>query len=238
MKLFQVILLNVATVTASLVVYDQLQSDAADSSTERASSGRSADSGSLEIERRLRALEARIGSQPTAGSKRSTGAPAEEDPTPTESEPTGSQPAPSREREGGDANDESSASIDESPAEEEILRFRQLQEAVRRQNAVKKNWERVDRAIDKAGVNLTPKQRRQVHEAYAAFEPRILRIWGDIKTQARATVEAGGQIDRATLGEQGNAQIQTELSQALSGIVNHQADAEAVATALTARGGK
>jgi len=235
MKLFQVLFLNVATVAIALVVYDQLQGDSSGSSTDRASSTRSADSGSLEIERRLRALEARSGSQPAA---RSSGAPTGEVPLPTSSAPTGGLPAPIREREGGDANDEASAPIDKEPTEEDIRRFRQLQEAVRRQNAVKKNWERVDRALNKAGVNLTPKQRRQVHEAYADFEPRIMRICGEIKTQARATVEAGGEIDRAALGEQANAQIQTEFAATLTGIVNHQADAEAVATALTARGGK
>ena len=124
------------------------------------------------------------------------------------------------------------------PTKAEVARFRKLQEAVRRENSVKANWDRINRQLDKVGVNLTPAQREKVHYAWADFEPRINGIWGEIKTQARTTIDAGGAIDGKALREQGSARIQSEFAASLAEVVNHPADADAIAAALTARGQK
>ncbi|MHC4954128.1 MAG: hypothetical protein ACYTGZ_09575 [Planctomycetota bacterium] len=243
MKLAQIVLINIATVVVALVAYDQFRGDAPGDSQERASTSRSNVAESVALEERLRALETRrsalrAGATVDAqfderlealeaalrGDKKRDMFSAPE----TESD--SAQPIPD--------GVEVPTSKQSDVTKEEVARFRQLQEAVRRENSVKKNWDRINKQLDKAGVNLTPVQRERVHHAWADFEPRIMRIWGDIKTQARATIEAGGEVDRKALGEQGDAQIQSEFAASLSGIVNHQADAEAVAAALTARGGK
>ena len=118
------------------------------------------------------------------------------------------------------------------PTEADVQRFRELQEAVRREDRIKKNSKRVDGILDKLGVNLTPTQRKQVHAAAADFEPNVNRIWGEVKEEARATVKAGGEVDRGEIVTSTMARIQTEFAATLMGVVGHQADAQAIAEAL------
>lgn len=241
MKLFQVLALNVATVVIALVVYDQMRSDDPRGSSDRAASSRTEVGNSIGLEDRLREIETKLAAIPEGRNRSWDAAPTNEL---AEAPTAGAQkdlPAPNREPEAANprsnAQPTPGASADE-PSKAELARFRKLQDAVRRENTVKKNWERINRQLDKAGVNLTPAQREQVHYAWAEFEPRITRIWGAIKTEARTTADAGGAVDGKALREQGSAQIQSEFAASLADIVNHQADAAAVAAALTARGGK
>ena len=234
MKPVQVLLLNVAIVSVALVVYDQLRSEP--TSQRRASASRS--DNTAELEARLSVLEAKsraLRAAPRASSRLDApaasedgnAAPADAAPkkTPDGAKPTrGERP--------------SKAATSDEPTKEEVRRFRRLREAVRRQESVKRNWKRVSNALDKLPVNLTEEQRELVHYKYAAFEPRIRQIWGEVKGQAKKTAAAGGQVNREEIVTTATDTMQTEFVETLSEIVPHQADAEAVAEALLPALGK
>ena len=237
MKLVQVLLLNIATVAIALVAYDQLRSEANGPTRERA---RPHVPDTAVLEQRLQTLEAE---RPLARAAAGTGArvferldeleaavwggyaagnagqPAAE-PAPDETNPTeGETPA-------------APGAFSDIPGAREIRRFRQLREAVRREDSVKRNKARVDRALDKLSVRLTERQRARVHVAFAAFEPRVKEIWTDVKTQAQQTIAAGGEVDRGEIVATTTATIQQEFAQTLTDVVDHHADAEAVAKTL------
>ena len=121
------------------------------------------------------------------------------------------------------------------PTAAEIARFRQLQSAVRREEAIEKNKMRINAALDTLPVNLTATEREGVHRAYAAFQPRVSEIWQEVKVEAQATIAAGGQVDRATVMAEATTTIQQEFAGALSSVVG-AADAETISGALMARG--
>ncbi|MHC4732625.1 MAG: hypothetical protein ACYS6Z_18815, partial [Planctomycetota bacterium] len=178
MKLVQVLLVNFATVAVALVAYDQLRSEASGPSRERA---RPHVPDTAALEQRLQALEAeRPLARAAAGTDArvferldeleaavwgryaaaTAGLPATE-PAPGETRPTeGETPAPP-------------VASSDVPSAREIRRFRQVREAVRREDSVKRNKARVDRALDKLSVRLTKRQRARIHVAFAAFEPRV-----------------------------------------------------------------
>ena len=235
MKLVQVLLINLATVAAALVVYDQLRTEGSGPSRGRASP-RVTDTAALEG--RLSALEAerhpslraeagtdarvfeRLDELEAAvwgGYAAATGGLPATNPTPDETRPTDPPP---------------SAASPDVPTAVDIRRFRQLREAVRREDSVKRNKARVDRALDKLSVRLTKRQRARIHVAFAAFEPRVKEIWTDVKDQAQKTIAAGGDVDRGEIVTSTTATIQQEFATTLTGIVDHPADAEAVAKTL------
>jgi hypothetical protein len=237
MKLVQVLLINLATVAVALVVYDQLRTEASGPSRERAGP-RAPDTAALEgrlsaleaerdpslrafagadvrVIKRLDELEAAV----WGGYAAATDGPPATAPTQDEARATdGERPAPV-----------ASADVPGAP---EIRRFRQLREAVRREDSVKRNKARVDRALDKLSVRLTERQRAGIHVAFAAFEPRVKEIWTEVKTQAQQTIADGGDVDRGEIVTTTTATIQQEFARTLTGIVDHQADAEAVAKTL------
>ena len=53
-----------------------------------------------------------------------------------------------------------------------------------------------------------------------------------MKTQARETIAAGGDVDRGEIVTTTTALIQKEFASTLTDIVDHQADAEAISEAL------
>ncbi|MHC4548738.1 MAG: hypothetical protein ACYTEZ_08155 [Planctomycetota bacterium] len=237
MRLVQVLLINLAMVVVALVVYDQLRAKAPGPSRERAWP-RGPDTAALE--RRLQALEAER--HPSLRAEAGTDArvferldeleaavwggyaaaagdlPATE-PTQDETKPTDGEPPPP------------TASPD-VPSAADIRRFRELREAVRREDSIKRNKARVDRALDKLSVRLTKRQRARIHVAFAAFEPRVKEIWNEAKTQAQQTIAAGGEVDRGEIVTATTATIQQEFAKTLTGIVEHPADAEAIAKTL------
>ena len=64
MKAVPVLLLNVTTVVVGLLVYDQLRGDDTGSSSERATSSRSEPGESIQLERRLQQIEAKLAALP------------------------------------------------------------------------------------------------------------------------------------------------------------------------------
>ena len=232
MKLFQIVLLNVVTVVIALVIYDQLRSETSSPSRERASTPRTAVADTADFERRLGALEADRVRAPAADSRVADRVVAP--PSPRGQAKPADVPAPEATP---DKPRAPASSADDMPTKSEVRRFRKLQEAVRRENAVKKNRAHVDRALRKLSINLTPKQRDQVHHAYAAFQPQVTRIWTEVKTQARETIAAGGVVDRRAIVPSTQARIQTEFAATLGSIFGHPADAEAVSEALMSGGG-
>ncbi|MHC4973076.1 MAG: hypothetical protein ACYTG3_12165 [Planctomycetota bacterium] len=238
MKLVQVLLINVATVAVALVVYDQLRTEASGSAGGR-TGPRVADTtgldqrlSALEAERhpslraeagtdarvfeRLDELEAAVwGGYAAAAGDLSAKKPASDETKPTD----GELPAPP-------------VAHSDVPSAAEIHRFRQVREAVRREDSVKRNKARVDRALDKLSVRLTQRQRARIHVAFAAFEPRVKEIWTGVKTQAQQTIAAGGEVDRAEIVTSTTATIQREFAATLTDVVDHPADAEAVAKTL------
>jgi hypothetical protein len=117
------------------------------------------------------------------------------------------------------------------PTEAEVDRFRKLQAAVRKQELIEKSAKRVNRLLDALPVNLTEEQRDGVHTRWASFQPRFGEIWGEAKSEARATAEAGGQVDRQTIVANTNAVIQNEFAGLLGGLIN-PADSSTIAAAL------
>ncbi|MHC4819591.1 MAG: hypothetical protein ACYTF8_16220 [Planctomycetota bacterium] len=232
MKLVQVLLINVATVAVALVVYDQLRTEASGPSRER-TGPRVADTAALD--QRLAALEAER--HPSLRAEGGTDARVFErldeleaavwggyaaaagDPTAKETTPTDGAKSPP-------------VAVSDAPSAREILRFRQVREAVRREDSVQRNKARVDRALDKLSVRLTNGQRARIHVAFAAFEPRVKEIWTDVKTQAQQTIAAGGEVDRGEIVTSTTATIQQEFAKTITEIVDHPADAEAVAKTL------
>ena len=118
------------------------------------------------------------------------------------------------------------------PTEEEVDRFIRLRDAAHERDRVKKNRVRVEKALGKAAVNLTKRQREQIHAAYARFQPRVDQIWDEAKEEARETIESGGDFDKEGFVSSTMGRIQQEFAGALDGIVSHQGDAEAIAAAL------
>ena len=228
MKLVQIVLINLATVAVALVVYDQLQSDASGPSARRLQQSRVNDT--ADLEQRLQALEAEFRRVPRA---EGTDARVMPDEAAREHAAPGALPKPEQTQdEARPIERESPLASREEPSAKEVRKFRQLREAVRREDRVKKNKARVDGALKKLAINLTQSQRARIHTAFAAFEPRVGEIWTEVKTQAQQTIAAGGDVDRGEIVTSTTAIIQQEFAATLTGIVNHQADAEAIATAL------
>ena len=64
------------------------------------------------------------------------------------------------------------------------------------------------------------------------------RIWGEVKQEARATVKAGGDVNRGEIVTSTMTRIQAEFAATLMDVVAHQADAQAIAEALHPSNGK
>ena len=213
MKLGQVLLLNLATVTVALVVYDQLRDEEARPAAERSSTrARAPDYDEMEL--RLAALEVRRRSS----RKTAPDAAILERLAAIEASLNGDA-APAKYPSADKRLDTPAAS--KVPAEgtsaEEIRDFRRLREAVRREDTVKKNKERVESALNQLSINLTSAQRTKIHFAHAAFEPQITRIWGEVKMQARETIASGGEVDRQEIMTSTQARIQQEFAATVIG---------------------
>jgi hypothetical protein len=233
MRLVPILLINLATVVVALVVYDQVRGKTYRSSQGRASTPRSQVIDATAIGQRLDALEAERSPPPWSpgtdagldGSDESelgnaaSGSLAAKDPTPAEATPTEVEPP-------------AAAAYSYVPRADDIRRFRQLREAVRREDSIEKNRARVDGALNKLSLRLTKTQRSKIHHAFAAVEPRVTRIWIDAKTQAQKTIAAGGEVDRGEIVTSTTAVIQQEFANTLTAIVDHPADAEEIAKSL------
>lgn len=237
MKVLAVILLNLATVVSALVVYDQVRRAppppsvvAANDAAEIAALAERIEA--LEDEQgvslggtgvdprllgRLRALEEAVSLSGTP-EERPDAVPRARN---AESPPVAADPI----------DGASSPAEAAGPTRDDIRRWRRLRQAVQREDHLRRNRARFDQALTELPFSLTPEQRSKVYEAHARFEPRIGKIWGEIRAQAYETLAAGGTIDRQGLAAQGKAQVQQEFAEAISDIV-HAADAEAVAKAM------
>lgn len=236
MKLLPIVLLNVITVTVGIIVYEHVRDDGPTTGALITEGGTDL----VEVTRRLEALESRqepalraTGSNSDlldriaaleAARTSAEGAVKEEAflAKPTEAEQPGAGPTdPKR--------------AWKEITKDEIARFRKLRDAAARQDRVKRNAKRVDGALKKLGLDLSTSQRERIHERFAAFQPEIDRIWTEAKTQAQATVQAGGTIDRGEIVTSTRALIQQSFAETINDIVP-QADAEAVATSLLGGG--
>lgn len=235
MKPLAIVLMNVAAVVGTIVVYDQVRSrDPAPSSV--VIEGTDVDV--VDLRERLESLEAErrpvltaAGTDPRVLARlealeRSIGPAAPID------EPTDAPDVEGRPSESADSGP--LPSFDGEPTKDEIQRFRKLQAAVRRQERIEKERKRVGASLDKLGIAFSPTQREDIHTAYAAFQPRVDEIWSAVKTQARETMMQGGQVDRATIVTETTALIEQEFASTLVEIVP-QGDAEAVAQALLSK---
>lgn len=125
--------------------------------------------------------------------------------------------------------------VPDEPTAAEIQWFRDLQAAVKRDDAVKRNRARLDKMLDGLPVNLTDAERDAVHEAYAAFQPRVNEIWTEVKIEAEQVAKSGGTIDRRTLVEDTQQVIAAELTEVLGEVVS-ATDAATISNALVNRG--
>ncbi len=234
MKAIPLVLLSLATATVAIVAYDQLQAEpeprqAADVGNDaellqrlddlEADRRRSRRGGAVEasILERLRALETSSRPPPAAAAD-----PRAPDPVPAAT-PSPLDDLPNQMIAGGE------------PTAGEIREFRRLQDAVRREDTIRKLEERVDKQLASLPVNLTDAQRERVTGAFADFRPRIGELWGEARAQAKETVAAGGQVDRATIVADTTALIQQEFAATLEGVVA-SGDAEMIAAALLSQG--
>ncbi|MHC4411287.1 MAG: hypothetical protein ACYS0F_20070, partial [Planctomycetota bacterium] len=210
MKLPAVLLLNLVTVVLALVIYDQVRDESSSGAQDRASRTRA--DGSADVERRLLALETRVGSSPDSKLAIFERLNALE--TAREEQAPRADGAPLIE---ATAIERAAPAATQKPSEADVDRFLQLRDAARRRDSIKKNWDRIEKALGRVSLNLTPKQRTQVHAAYAEFQPRVNQIWTEVKQEARATIEAGGEIDREGIYTSAMNQIQQEFAASLSG---------------------
>jgi hypothetical protein len=230
MKLLPRLALNVVVVALALVAYDQLRSDAAPETQVNAID--TTDDG---LERRIDALETER-RRPRRSAETDPSVLARLDALEERSAPAvdrqtaGDTPAETSAAEGGPPK----PSLAE-PTKAETKRFRQLRDAVRREDAVKKNARRIDAILGNLQVSLTDAQRTKVHNAYAAFQSRVGEIWGEVKARAQETTANGGDVDRATIVADTTAVIQEEFAESLGTIVP-PADAELIAAGLLAGG--
>lgn len=235
MKLVQVFFLNIVIVVVALVVYDQVRGGAPNASQERSATSRSRAVEDVALEERLALLEAgrresAALADPHLFDRLEALEAAVQGAAAADGLPAGEQTPESRA--GMESDSPSSQATAELPSPMEIRRFRDLQEAVRREDSIKRNKARVDGALSKLPFRLTKRQRTKIHYAFAAFEPRVDEIWTEVKAQAQATIAAGGEVSRAEIVPKTMAVIQQEFAQTLTGIVDRPADADAIATAL------
>ena len=236
MKLLPILLLQVVTAAATVVIYDHVRDDDSDASADGPLVA-AVDTSSLE--RRLAALEA--GRSPTL--------------TATAPEADLVARIAALEQALDDtplfvAPDEDVAEGSTAPptialgeptwanrpvTSEEIQRFRKLREATRKQDALEKNRERIDRMLARADIQLSDRQREAVHEAYNAFRPRVDEIWVAAKDRARETIAGGGEIDRQAFVAETTEVIVQEFAGTLEGAVS-SGEAESIAQALMSRG--
>ncbi|MEE8104669.1 MAG: hypothetical protein V3T86_03945, partial [Planctomycetota bacterium] len=226
MKLFQILLLNVVTVALALLIYDSMQDDAPAASQVRSSSERSADLPAIDLEPRLRALEAQ-----------SLAAPEDldlgfEERLAALEEALQGADAPEPRSEDGEPIEPRATVKPGQPTEVEINRFRLVRDAVHREDRAKKVQAKVDGALKKLSIPLTERQRKRIHVAFADFQPRVDEIWTEVKTQARATAAAGGQVNRGEIVTSTMVRISTEFAGKLTDVVPNATDAQAVADAL------
>ncbi len=231
MKILPILLLNVATAAGAIVVYDQLRDEPAPRDAVVTGSVDTTD-----LERRLAALES--DRRPQLETKldasvldriealESAEAPSSE---------SGADSSSSGERPSEETVAPFASAADWQPTPEDVQRFRTLRKAVERDDRIMKNAERVERALKKLALGLDEKQRSGITEAFTDFQPRIRQIWDEVKTEAQATIAAGGTIDRREIVASTTVLIQQEFAEALTNVVSH-ADAEAVAAALMAGG--
>jgi hypothetical protein len=235
MKPARILLINLAAVVVGLVVYDQLRGGV--SSKERAPVVRSSVADPAVLEQRIEALEAERAPMPAAVQIDARILERLEALEAAVSGSTASEAPPAAERASGETRPAqergpASPSTASDPSAEDIRGFRELREAVRREDSIKRNRTWVDGALDKLPLRLTKKQRQRVHAAFAAFEPRVDEIWTEVKTQARETIAAGGEVDRGEIVASTTATVQQEFAKTLTDVVDHPADAEAIAAAL------
>ena len=218
---------------AGILVYDQVRADPTAASTViHSDNGTNIDS----IESRLRALEsvqAPILQAPDAGDdvmkrlRALENALAARVTTRNESPPQADAATATT----TDLAPASSPTVAGRPTASEIRRFRQLQEAVKREERMKHHRSRVTLALDKLGLQLTSKQQEDIAHKLADFRQRSNEIWDQVKVRARATIDAGGTVDKAELMETTTTTLQSEFAASLQGVVP-PADAESIAEAL------
>lgn len=122
----------------------------------------------------------------------------------------------------------------QEPAPSEVDRFRMLREAARGEDRRKRAAAQLDRALAKAEIELTVRQREQVSEALAAFESRRNEIWTEAKSRG---LESGGEPNWPEVIAATRVTIQSEFTERLSAFLPWQ-DAEAVSIAVQGAEGK
>ena len=211
MKFGQAIGLNIVTVVVALAAYHHL---AGDDGTVGPRSSSARDGVAVgELERRLEALEAR---RPAAAAPSDSGIEArlaaleaalKASPKPAR--------VPTEQKEAKPAS--------RKPGADDVVWFRAVRDAVRRDDAVRKNRKLVDAALSKLSIRLTNEQREAVHAARASFGSRVDEIWTEIKTEAGETKAAGGEVDGAALFRRGQTRIQEEFAASLADVIPHGA---------------
>ena len=234
MKILPFLLLNVLTAAGAIVVYDQMQDDPVPHDTALGDVDTSA------LERRLDKLEARRPQLETRGvdggvlERLVALESAARIPAPSADESEG--PVLDGEARPSLKSDEPFAAGSEwEPTAQDVVWYRRLRRAVERDDRIKKNAERVARALEKLALNLNEKQHTGITAAFTDFQPRIRQIWDQVKVEAQATIAAGGTVDRREIVTSTTALIQQEFAATITDVVP-QADAEAVAEALMAKG--
>ena len=176
MKLVPVLLLNVGTGAVALLIYDQARKEQAPQ--DRASMSRAADSAT--IERRLLALEAKLGSV-TKEDDRDVyeRLAALEDAADVPTALAARETRPIRRAE------EAAPPPDDEPTEAEVRRFRRLQKAVDRENVIRK------KALDPPDAGAARADPRPLRRLPAAHPAHLGRGQGE-----RAGDGRGGRRDR------------------------------------------
>lgn len=230
MKLLPILLLNVVTVGAGLVIYDQVRQDetapvfedvvATDESIlarlDALERGRSDGAPMLQAKgedprvlARLDELERRLGSE-----------------KPVAMEETASEDAPSGERLAG-----APEMSDEGPSEEEVRRFRKLNEAARQMEREEREMRRIDEVLANLEIDLSDKQKTQLGTAYREFQSKR----GEMFRKAFATARENNEDMREVMGK-----VRDDVNQEFASVITNfipADDAQKISESLNTRGG-
>ena len=238
MKLLPVLLLNVLTVGAGIVIYDQVKSGDARSGDDYQMLG--GESGDLEsrvaaLERRSRdnapmlqsdgganlaaridELEKRLEKAPTVVVNEAV-----ED-APRTAASTGS-PLPAM------------ADIDE-PTAEDVAKYRKLQEAARQQERMERERQRIEDTLARLEIDLSDNQKDKLATAYTDFQQRRQEVFRSAMTKAREARDAGGEANWGEVMTEARNTVQEEFTVKISSFIP-DADAQKISESLNSRGG-
>jgi len=240
MKLLPILLLNILTVGAGVVIYDQLRADTPTAYDEVAL-------GESDLEVRVAALERdaahmRGESAPmlqSEGADPRLAARIEDLERRLAAAPPPRADGPAQPRAAGEDTGGGMAMpvyLDgEEPSADEVSAYRKLQAAARHQERLEREMKRVDQTLKELEIDLGPGEKTKLASAYMAFQERRSTLFRSAMSKARETREAGGEANWAEVMTEARNAVQQEFTVKISSFIP-SADAQRISESLNSRG--